>query len=64
MLEPLGHLKNDNAQGEYYITDVPGWLLGQGGKVSVCDRCTPTEMLGVNTVAQLQEVERHLRGGV
>ncbi len=61
LLEALGHLKNDNAQGEYYITDVPGYLLGKGGKVSVCDSCTPTEMLGVNTVAQLQEVENILR---
>lgn len=62
LLEALGHLKNDNAQGEYYLTDVPAWLLGRGGKVSVCDRCTPTEMLGVNTPAQLQEVEDVLRG--
>ncbi len=62
LLEALGHLKNDNAQGEYYLTDVPAWLLGQGGKVSVCDSCTPTEMLGVNTPAQLQEVEDVLRG--
>lgn len=61
LLEALGHLKNDNAQGEYYLTDVPAYLLSQGGKVGVCDRCTPTEMLGVNTVAQLQEVEAVLR---
>ncbi len=61
LLEALGHLKNDNAQGEYYITDVPGYLLGKGGRVSVCDTCTPTEMLGVNTAQQLQEVENILR---
>ncbi len=61
LLEALGHLKNNNAQGEYYITDVPGYLLGKGGRVSVCDSCTPTEMLGVNTVEQLQEVENILR---
>lgn len=61
LLEALGHLKNDNAQGEYYLTDVPAYLLSQGGKVGVCDSCTPTEMLGVNTVAQLQEVEAVLR---
>ena len=57
LLEALGHLKNDNAQGEYYLTDVPGYLLGQGGKVGVCDTCSVQEMLGVNTPAQLQEVE-------
>ncbi len=57
LLEALGHLKNDNAQGEYYLTDVPGYLLSRGGRVGVCDRCAPQEMLGVNTPAQLQEVE-------
>lgn len=57
LLEALGHLKNDNAQGEYYLTDVPAYLLAQGGKVGVCDSCSPQEMLGVNTPAQLQEVE-------
>ena len=61
MLEALDHLKNDNAQGEYYLTDVPGWLLAQGEKVGVCDQCDPVEMLGVNTVEQLQEVENILR---
>lgn len=57
LLEALGHLKNDNAQGEYYLTDVPAYLLSKGGKVGVCDSCAPQEMLGVNTPAQLQEVE-------
>ncbi len=62
LLEALGHLKNDNAQGEYYITDVPGYLLAKGMKVRVCDTCSEREMLGVNTVAQLQAVEDILRG--
>lgn len=61
LLSALGQLKNDNAQGEYYLTDVPALLMAQGCQVDVCDVCTPTEMLGVNTVAQLQEVERHIR---
>lgn len=57
LAEALKHLKSDNAQGEYYLTDVPEYLRAHGGKVAVCDVCTPTEMLGVNTPAQLQEVE-------
>ncbi len=57
LLEALGHLKNNNAQGEYYLTDVPGYLLARGGRVGVCDTCSPQEMLGVNTPRQLQEVE-------
>lgn len=61
LLEALGQLKNDNAQGEYYLTDVPAAFLAKGLKVGVCDSCTPAEMLGVNTPAQLQEVEELLR---
>ena len=57
LFEALGHLRCDNAQGEYYLTDVPGWLLSHGGKVGVCPTCTPEEMLGVNTPAQLEQVE-------
>lgn len=60
MFEALGHLHCDNAQGEYYLTDVPGWLLEHGGKVGVCPTCTPEEMLGVNTPAQLRQVEQTL----
>lgn len=57
LFEALGHLRCDNAQGEYYLTDVPGWMLKHGGKVGVCPTCTPEEMLGVNTPAQLEQVE-------
>lgn len=58
LLEALDHLRCDNAQGEYYLTDVPAWLLEHGGKVGVCSTCTPEEMLGVNTPAQLEQVEQ------
>lgn len=60
LFEALGHLRCDNAQGEYYLTDVPAWLLEHGGKVGVCPTCTPEEMLGVNTPIQLEQVERTL----
>lgn len=58
LFEALSHLRCDNAQGEYYLTDVPGWLLERGGKVGICPTCTPEEMLGVNTPAQLEQVEQ------
>lgn len=60
LFEALRHLRCDNAQGEYYLTDVPAWLLEHGGKVGVCSTCTPEEMLGVNTPAQLEQVEQTL----
>ncbi len=60
LFRALGHLRRDNAQGEYYLTDVPALLLAQGGKVGVCCACASEEMLGVNTPAQLAQVERVL----
>lgn len=54
----LTTLRPNNAQGEYYLTDAPVWLKAQGEKVGVCAACSPEDMLGVNTVEQLQEVER------
>ncbi len=60
LFETLSSLRRDNAQGEYYLTDVPAFLLERGGKIGVCDTCTPAEMLGVNTPAQLAEVEQAL----
>lgn len=57
----LTTLRPDNAQGEYYLTDAPVWLKRQGEKVGVCAACTPEEMLGVNTIEQLQQVEEIVR---
>ena len=64
LLPALDRLKNDNAQGELYLTDVPGILKAGGGRVRVCPACSPTEMLGVNTPEQLAEVESLLARGV
>lgn len=60
--EALESLRPDNAQGEYYLTDAPAWLLANGKKVGVCPTCTSTEMLGVNTPQQLEQVEITLKG--
>ena len=61
LLPALKKLKNNNAQGEYYLTDVPELLLKQGEKVGVCRRALGEEIVGVNTLEQLHEVERILR---
>jgi bifunctional UDP-N-acetylglucosamine pyrophosphorylase/glucosamine-1-phosphate N-acetyltransferase/UDP-N-acetylglucosamine pyrophosphorylase len=57
----LTTLRPNNAQGEYYLTDAPQWLVAQGEKVGVRAACTPEEMLGVNTPEQLQQVEDVLK---
>jgi bifunctional UDP-N-acetylglucosamine pyrophosphorylase/glucosamine-1-phosphate N-acetyltransferase len=57
----LARLTNQNAQGEYYLTDVVAHAVADG--VEVCTASTPdeTEVLGVNSPAQLAELERRLQ---
>ena len=61
LLSVLNELNQDNAQGELYLTDVPALLKARGLRVGLCDTCSADEMLGVNTVEQLQQVEDLLR---
>jgi bifunctional UDP-N-acetylglucosamine pyrophosphorylase/glucosamine-1-phosphate N-acetyltransferase/UDP-N-acetylglucosamine pyrophosphorylase len=60
MLESLDRLTNDNRQGEYYITDVPGLLLSQGKIVEALPVLQPCEALSVNTLDDLQAVEQEI----
>lgn len=53
----LGALRNDNAQGEYYLTDVVIAAVKAGLKVHAVIAPTATEVLGVNDKVQLAEVE-------
>jgi len=69
LLEGLAALRNDNAQGEYYLPDVlPGMA-----RVAAHRLDDPTDMLGVNDrvdlarvteIAQRRIVEDHARAGV
>ncbi len=54
----LSGLTAHNAQGEYYLTDTVTLLLRAGKRAGVV--CAPDhrELLGINTVDQLQEAER------
>ncbi len=59
--EGLKMLKNDNAQSEYYLTDIPAWLKAQGGRIGVVQTTGEYEGLGVNTKADLAFVDEILR---
>lgn len=61
LFSALGKIKNKNAQGEYYLTDVPEIILKEGGRVSICRRELGDELIGVNTPEQLKEVEDILK---
>jgi bifunctional UDP-N-acetylglucosamine pyrophosphorylase/glucosamine-1-phosphate N-acetyltransferase/UDP-N-acetylglucosamine pyrophosphorylase len=60
LLAAIDRLGNDNAQREYYITDVPGILKGQGQAVVALDVLESVESLSINTVEELAIVEREL----
>ena len=53
----LGKLKNANAQGEYYLTDVIAMAVKDKVKVTPLIAPTVAEVLGVNDKVQLAELE-------
>jgi bifunctional UDP-N-acetylglucosamine pyrophosphorylase / glucosamine-1-phosphate N-acetyltransferase len=59
----LRHLSPDNAQGEYYLTDVIGVLAGMGHRVGSFT-ASPEETQGVNDRWQLALAERELRNRI
>lgn len=63
LLGVLSELRNDNAQGEYYLTDAPALMMSRGGRIGVCRRDLGYEIIGVNTPAQLSQVEELLKNG-
>ncbi|HIG12569.1 MAG: NTP transferase domain-containing protein [bacterium] len=71
--EYLPRLKNDNSQGEYYLTDVARMFASDGREVATVELADPDEALGVNTIAHLAEarwalqvrlLEEHMARGV
>ena len=54
----LGQLSNDNAQGEYYLTDVVAMAARDGVPVESCSAAHEYEILGVNDRVQLAALER------
>ncbi len=58
----LDRLRCDNAQREYYLTDVPAILRDEfGGKIAVYTCALGEQILGVNTPEQLALTEQYLR---
>ncbi len=54
----LSRLTNDNAQGEYYLTDVVAMAVAEGVPVVAAQPASETEVLGVNSPMQLADLER------
>jgi len=66
LLAPAGHLqrwlravRNDNAQGEYYLTDIIAMAVAENIPVLTAQPEGVEEILGVNDRRQLAELERY-----
>jgi bifunctional UDP-N-acetylglucosamine pyrophosphorylase/glucosamine-1-phosphate N-acetyltransferase len=60
LLHALDLLKNENRQREYYLTDCPAILLGEGKRVAALPVLDPCEALSINTPEELSAVEQAL----
>jgi bifunctional UDP-N-acetylglucosamine pyrophosphorylase / glucosamine-1-phosphate N-acetyltransferase len=54
----LSQLKNNNAQGEYYLTDIVNMAVADGTGCVALKTTDGLQVAGVNSPAQLQELER------
>ena len=59
----LGQLRNDNAQGEYYLTDIISMAFAEGVDVLGIQIEAREEVLGINDKIQLAEAERAFQRG-
>ena len=54
----LSRLKNDNSQGEYYLTDIVQMAVADGATVVATKTADKVQVDGVNSPVQLAELER------
>ncbi len=54
----LGQLQNNNAQGEYYLTDIVAMAVRDGIAVHTVQPAHPWEVEGINSKTQLAALER------
>jgi bifunctional UDP-N-acetylglucosamine pyrophosphorylase/glucosamine-1-phosphate N-acetyltransferase len=57
----LAALRNDNAQKEYYLTDIVAMAVADGVPVVATRASGETEVLGVNSPVQLADLERRFQ---
>jgi bifunctional UDP-N-acetylglucosamine pyrophosphorylase/glucosamine-1-phosphate N-acetyltransferase len=61
LVDGLSRIKPNNAQGEFYLTDVPAILKSDGDRVAIYLHGDAREVSGINTRAELAEFENLLR---
>ena len=60
LAETLKQVTNDNAQGEYYLTDVIGILIAEGDRLTAV-KAKPEEVMGINSQDQLADARKELQ---
>lgn len=60
LVDTLKKVTNDNAQGEYYLTDVIGILVSEGDRLMAVE-ASPQEVMGINSQDQLAEARKELQ---
>jgi bifunctional UDP-N-acetylglucosamine pyrophosphorylase/glucosamine-1-phosphate N-acetyltransferase len=60
LYEALSQVKNENSQGEYYLTDVPALLRERGEDIAIYHHSDSHEIEGINNRVQLADMERIL----
>lgn len=63
MFDLLAQVTNDNAKGEYYLTDLVGLARARGLKAAAA-ACDARDVQGVNSQAELAAVEQAFQDGV
>ena len=61
LLWALERLSNNNAQGEYYLTDCPELLVKHRCVVEALSALKPCEALSINTIDELAKVEEKMK---
>lgn len=61
LFKALARVRAQNAQGEYYLTDIVGLAVAEGRKVAGLKTSGSQECLGVNTREHLARVEEAMR---
>ena len=60
LYKALSGVKNENSQGEYYLTDVPTLLRNEGEDIAIYRHNDSHEIEGINNRVQLADMERIL----
>jgi bifunctional UDP-N-acetylglucosamine pyrophosphorylase/glucosamine-1-phosphate N-acetyltransferase len=64
LFETLQQISSENAQGEYYLTDIIKIYNSQGKKITACVCNDPDEIMGINNRRQLAVAEQIMRSKV